>query len=70
MNLNQLKTAIKSEVVTGMDQAAPRHFIMHYERLTRHQLHGTSERADAVQSLDQNHQIAKIKPKSTKIQDL
>ena len=53
-----------------MDQAAPRHFIMHYERLTRHQLHGVPERTDAVQSLDQKHQIAKIKSKSTKIQDL
>jgi D-glycerate 3-kinase len=44
-----------------MDQMALRRFIMHYERLTKHQLHEVSERADAVLSLDQDHQIAKIK---------
>jgi D-glycerate 3-kinase len=61
----QLKAAIKSGAVTSMEQATLRRFIMHYERLTRHQLHEVPERADAILSLDQNHQIAKIKLKST-----
>lgn len=46
---------------SGMSQQELKHFIMHYERLTRHQLREVPERADVVLSLDQNHQIAKIR---------
>ena len=44
----------------GMDPQQLERFIMHYERLTRHQLIELPERADAVLQLGENHQISKI----------
>lgn len=44
-----------------MGESALRRFIMHYERLTRHMLDEMPDRADMVLSLNQSHQIDKLK---------
>ena len=44
-----------------MGESALRRFIMHYERLTRHMLAEMPARADMVLSLNQSHQIDKLK---------
>ena len=46
---------------SGMDAAALRRFVMHYERLTLAQLEEMPLRADLVLQLDEHHQVQSIK---------
>jgi D-glycerate 3-kinase len=43
-----------------MDAAAIRHFVMHYERLTRHNLADLSDRADVTLELDDAHGFSRF----------
>ena len=51
---------LRERAATGMDASALRRFVMHYERLTRHQLAEMPRRADALLRLDGTHQIAEV----------
>lgn len=44
-----------------MDEAAIQHFILHYERLTRHTLQEMPDRADLALYLDENHRFTRIR---------
>jgi alanine-glyoxylate transaminase/serine-glyoxylate transaminase/serine-pyruvate transaminase len=44
-----------------MDDAALRRFIMHYERLTRHNLEDMPDRADLTLYLDENHRFTRLR---------
>lgn len=46
---------------SGMDAAALRRFVMHYERLTLAQLEEMPSRADLVLQLDEHHQVQSIR---------
>lgn len=58
--LQESKLKANSTGQAVMDQEALLRFIMHYERLTRHQLEEMPARADVLMPLDVNHQIADI----------
>lgn len=58
---NRLEASTSHESPAGvMDQQALRRFIMHYERLTRHQLQHMPEYADVYLPLNEQHQIADV----------
>lgn len=58
---NRLEASTLHESPAGvMDQNALRRFIMHYERLTRHQLKHMPEYADVYLPLNEQHQVADI----------
>ena len=55
---------LRGKIVDGaglMDDAAIKHFIMHYERLTRHMLAEMPDRADVVMELDEAHSITAMR---------
>ena len=54
-------STIRAENSRIMGESALRRFIMHYERLTRHMLAEMPDRANMVLSLNQSHQIDKLK---------
>jgi len=57
----RLVASIENGKIKGMNQKELERFIMHYERLTRHQLDNADKYADVVLSLDENQQVALIK---------
>jgi D-glycerate 3-kinase len=56
----KLKQSSAEQAQGVMDTAGLKRFIMHYERLTRHQLDEMPQRADVLMPLDKNHQIADV----------
>jgi len=58
--LQEEKLAARSAASGVMDPAALKRFIMHYERLTRHNLADLPNRADLTLCLNQNHQFTPL----------
>jgi D-glycerate 3-kinase len=58
--LQESKLREKSDGDGLMDAAAIKHFIMHYERLTRHMLAEMPARAEVVLELDASHTIDRV----------
>ena len=48
-----------------MDDAAIRRFVMHWERITRHNLDEMPNRADLTLVLDKSHRVAEVLHKTT-----
>ena len=62
----KLKSSTDNSSNSGiMDKTGLKRFIMHYERLTRHQLSTLPSQVDIYMPLDQQHQIADIRIKPT-----
>lgn len=64
-NLQERKLAATSRGEGLMDARAIRRFIMHYERLTRHNLEEMPARADLTLHLDPDHCVAQVTERST-----
>ncbi len=61
----KLAEAVKENDETRiMDEKSLRRFVMHYERLTRHNLKEMPGRADIILEIDRDHQIEEMKIKS------
>ena len=58
--LQESKLREKGDGIGLMDAAAIKHFIMHYERLTRHMLAEMPDRADVVLELNEHHKLVEM----------